>query len=258
MTKFCFLSLFVILSLECVQAQKILYVGNSYTYLNDTPAMMDSMARAHGYAPEISKFTKGGATMKYHINNEQCRSLVEAGGYDYVILQSQSVQPALVGTQEGMPIMEEMMNMINYVREHNPRAKILLQITWGREHGNDGLLEKEYYKNHPEIFADYESMQVALDKGTRAMACIFNADGVIDVGSVWAYMRNNHPEIYLYGKDGSHPGYNGSYLATSVIFSRIFNRKVDAKKYHGKTDVKTARTIANVVWKKRGMNTLFE
>lgn len=245
------LSIILSFTLGCLHAQKILYIGNSYTYLNDTPAMMDSMARAHGLSPDISKFTKGGATMKYHINNEKCRSLVEKGGYDYIILQSQSAQPALVGTTEGMPIMEEMMNMINYLRTHNPNAKILLQITWGREHGNDGLTKKDYYKNHPHIFESYESMQAALDKGTRGMALIFDADGVIDVGSVWAYMRNRHPEIYLYGKDGSHPGYNGSYLATCVIFTHLFNKKVNAKKYHGKIDVKTAQTIANAAWKHR-------
>ena len=189
--------------------------------------------------------------MKYHRNNAECNSLVEKGGYDYIILQSQSVQPALVGTADGMPIMEEMMNMINYVRKYNPTAKILLQITWGREHGNDGLQKKDYYAKYPEIFTSYQSMQNALDKGTRAMAHIFNADGVIDVGKVWSYMRNKHPEIYLYGKDGSHPGYNGSYLATSVIFSYIYNKKVDAKKYHGKIDTKTAKTINNAVWKNR-------
>lgn len=130
-------SLCVLFAIGYSHAQKILYIGNSYTYLNDTPAMLDSMARAHGFKPEISKFSKGGATMKYHINNAECNALVEKGGYDYIILQSQSVQPALVGTPDGMPIMEEMMNMINYVRKHNPTAKILLQITWGREHGND-------------------------------------------------------------------------------------------------------------------------
>ncbi len=239
----------LILATSYTYAQKILYIGNSYTYLNDTPTMMDSMARAHGFTPEISKFTKGGATMGYHIKNETCRSLVEKGNYDFIIIQSQSVQPALVGTPDGMPIMEEMMNMINYVRKHNDKAKIFLQITWGREHGNDGLKNKDYYPKYPEIFESYESMQAALNKGTRAMAHIFNADGVIDVGTVWAYMRHKHPEIYLYGKDGSHPGYNGSYLATSVIFSHIYNQKANAKKYCGKADKKTAQTINNAVWK---------
>jgi hypothetical protein len=244
-------SLCVLFAIGYSHAQKILYIGNSYTYLNDTPAMLDSMARAHGFKPEISKFSKGGATMKYHINNAECNALVEKGGYDYIILQSQSVQPALVGTPDGMPIMEEMMNMINYVRKHNPTAKILLQITWGREHGNDGLQKKDYFPKYPHLFTSYESMQQALDKGTRSMAHIFNADGVIDVGKVWSYMRNKHPEIYLYGKDGSHPGYNGSYLATSVIFTHIYNKKVDAKKYHGKIDTKIAKTINNAVWENR-------
>lgn len=241
----------LLLSIGHTHAQKILYIGNSYTYLNDTPAMMDSMAKAHGFTPEISKFTKGGATMKYHINNETCRSLVEVGNYDYVIIQSQSVQPALVGTPEGIPIMEEMMNMINYVRKHNKNAKILLQITWGREHGNDGLQNKDFYKKHTEIFVNYDTMQTALNKGTRVMAYIFNADGVIDTGKVWTYMRKKHSDIYLYGKDGSHPGYNGSYLATCTIFTHIYNKKVNANKYHGKTDIKTAKTIANAVWKNR-------
>lgn len=40
----------------------ILFIGNSYTYYNDMPKMLESLARAAGFYAEVASVTKGGYT----------------------------------------------------------------------------------------------------------------------------------------------------------------------------------------------------
>ena len=41
----------------------ILFIGNSYTYYNDMPKMLESLARAAGFYAEVASVTKGGYTL---------------------------------------------------------------------------------------------------------------------------------------------------------------------------------------------------
>ena len=39
---------------------KILFIGNSYTYYNDMPALLESLMCENGYDAKIHSVTKGG------------------------------------------------------------------------------------------------------------------------------------------------------------------------------------------------------
>lgn len=245
------LLIFLALWCSCAAAQSILYIGNSYTYYNDSPSILDSLALSTGRRPQIEKFTKGGYTMARHLSEEQCREKIARGGYDYVILQDQSVQPALIGTRDGLRVLKDMMEMIEFVRRHNPQAKIILEITWGRRSGNDAM--DKYGKTiekYPYIFESYNSMQQALSRGIRAEAIMFDT-GIADVGKTWSEIRRIEPDLQLYCKDGSHPSYAGSYLAATVIYTAIYGKPLGRKAFHGQLDSRTARLIRRTAWKNR-------
>ena len=78
----------------------ILFIGNSYTYYNDMPKMLESLARAAGFYAEVASVTKGGYTLARLASddNENGRRVTAALSgdmkYDRVILQEQSVLPA--------------------------------------------------------------------------------------------------------------------------------------------------------------------
>ena len=42
---------------------RVLFVGNSYTYFNSMPRMVEELAQAAGQEIEVRAFTRGGATL---------------------------------------------------------------------------------------------------------------------------------------------------------------------------------------------------
>src|SRR5688572_8892071 len=73
---------------------RILFIGNSYTYFNDLPKTLQSMAAA-GASPrklELGTVLIGGATLRSHWNDSTLQ-LIRRGRWDYVVLQEQSIAP---------------------------------------------------------------------------------------------------------------------------------------------------------------------
>ena len=264
-------TLLILLSMLCcmtaARAQKVLYLGNGYTYVNDTPSIMDTLARSQGHNFSISSNSKSGYTMNNHLSNKESRALIDRGGWDVVILQDQSTQPVLVGMKEGMPVVESMVEMVERIRKSSPSARILMEITWGRKDGNNTLIDKFKDSKYSHIFASFDSMQEALTRGITAEAMMCRTD-IADVGKVWKYLRGKYPQIELYTPDGSHSSYAGSFLATCVIYTAITGEKIDAKSVcsaFGNIDAKavpgstegpkispkTAKTICKAVWKNK-------
>ena len=74
----------------------VLFIGNSYTYVNDLPGRVAAVANAQGDAPpiKVSSVTVGATALEDHWNNPNVKAAIAAGGNDFVVLQGQSVEPA--------------------------------------------------------------------------------------------------------------------------------------------------------------------
>ena len=76
---------------QCVAPLKMLFIGNSATYVNDIPGMLVRLARKAGYSLEADSIAKGGATLSFHadLDTEHGKSVLRAirGGYDIIWLQ---------------------------------------------------------------------------------------------------------------------------------------------------------------------------
>jgi hypothetical protein len=74
----------------------VLFVGNSYVYFNDLPALLDSMsASLDGPLIRTEAHTHGGTTLRRHIESGHVAEMLEDGApngmtWDRVILQGQS------------------------------------------------------------------------------------------------------------------------------------------------------------------------
>lgn len=62
------------------------------------PGIVRELASFEGRDLRVEMFTIGGCTMERHLEQADCRDLIERGGYDFVVLQDQSLHPALIGT----------------------------------------------------------------------------------------------------------------------------------------------------------------
>ena len=71
---------------------KVLFIGNSYTFVWKIPEILRQIAKANGHNLEVTLLTKGGKNFQYHWENNAATKISE-GKFDVVILQDQSFEP---------------------------------------------------------------------------------------------------------------------------------------------------------------------
>lgn len=194
--------------------RKVLFIGNSYTYENNLPLMVENMAASAGDQLIHDSNAIGGFTLSQHANNAVTQSKIAAEDWDYIVLQEQSQLPSF-------PVPSAFMDgfyfMNNYIHLNSPCAQILSFATWGYENGDAA--------NCPQNNAvcTYQGMQDLTTSRYLEASELFGAE-MAPVGTVWSYIKNNHPEIDLYSPDGSHPSAYGTYLAACCFYTAVFRK----------------------------------
>jgi hypothetical protein len=211
--------LFFILTLQILflygQSYNVLFIGNSYTEVNNLPQMISNMAQSTGDAITYQSHTPGGCTFQQHVSG--AASLIQHGEWDYVVLQEQSQLPSFPLNQfmnESYPYAQQLCEMI---RQYNPDAKIVFYMTWGRKNGDQQ--NAPYY---PPL-GTYEGMDSLLFARYMMMASDNHA-WVSPVGYVWHYIRDHYPDIELYSTDESHPSLVGTYAAACCFYTVFFQK----------------------------------
>jgi hypothetical protein len=195
---------------------RVLFVGNSYTYVNDLPRMFTALARSLGATAETGMAAPGGYTLRQHSEDPGTLARIQAGPWDVVVLQEQSQMPELSPDQVQETIVPYAMRLRQAVHAASPGARVVLFETWGRRDGDTQRCPAQ-----PEV-CTYEGMQRRVDSTYRLVADRAPAT-VAPVGEVWAEVRRTHPEIALYSDDGSHPSRHGTYLAACVFYAVLFD-----------------------------------
>jgi hypothetical protein len=192
----------------------ILFIGNSYIYVNDLPSMLISVASGDkgGSAQfEVQSVTQGGARLKDLWDAGDARKVLHSRHWDYVVLQEQSLwamSPAWVqGTEAAVA---------DWSREiERAGAHTVLFATWAR------YPQKPWYSDANAFLISPEAMQDALDSRTKEIAQRVHAS-VLPVGDRWALVTKRSGTPILYAPDGSHPSVAGTYF-TALIFYKFFS-----------------------------------
>lgn len=66
---------------------RILFIGNSLTYMHDMPRLLAGLARAGGIEVVVEQYALGGARLEGHAEDAAVRALLERGGWWAVMLQ---------------------------------------------------------------------------------------------------------------------------------------------------------------------------
>jgi hypothetical protein len=75
---------------------KVLFIGNSYTSVNDLPAMVAELADAAGGRKiEVDRHLVGGCTLEKHVRDQKAIDKIQAKNWDVVVLQEQSLRPVI-------------------------------------------------------------------------------------------------------------------------------------------------------------------
>ena len=81
------------------QPKKILFVGNSYIYVNNLPLVLYNLALSNGDTIIYDSSAPGGYTLLQHTTNATTLSKINAQNWDYVVLQEQSQKPSFPPSQ---------------------------------------------------------------------------------------------------------------------------------------------------------------
>jgi hypothetical protein len=233
-------SLGFIITTNAQETKKVLFVGNSYTYGNNLPSLLASLADANGDSLIHDSSTPGGHYFRLHSTNTTTINKINSQAWDYVILQEQSqipsLTPAIVGNDWSPPHAEVLDSMI---KANNSCTETVFFMTWGRKNG-----DASFCGTHPPV-CTYEGMQLAL-RSTYLFMANENDATVAPVGMAWRAARQQNPSLNLYTADESHPNINGSYLAACVFYATLYRKPSTGISYYSTVDTTTAQFLQGV------------
>jgi hypothetical protein len=185
---------------------RVLFIGNSYTYYNNLPKLLETIAAGQKDGPRIETAAslKGGMSLRWHWENGAAVEAVRKGGWDFVVLQEHS----LLGKAGAVPAVAEPEMYWEYAGKFDAEirkagAKTVLYATWARN--------------------GYPEQQRRLD-GAFLKAAEKLGAGIVPAGLAWTVARIEAPGIGLYMPDRSHPTMAGSYLNALVFYQSLTGR----------------------------------
>lgn len=193
---------------EARKVLRVLFIGNSYTYVNNLPDIVAAIAAADPESAIIvpALVTRGGATLRWHLENGPAVKMLDTGKWDFVVLQEQST---LSGKEvEGKIALGEHGPFHASVRDWVKRIRAtgttpILFMTWAR-------------RNEPRIAGMQQGLADAYDLIGRELGVT-----VAPVGLAWAESRRRLQSLDLHVWDASHPSSAGSYLAGLILYSTL-------------------------------------
>ncbi len=218
---------------------KVLFVGNSYCYVNELPKLLGDLAKSDAKGPQISfeSVTPGGATLKQHYETTGALEKIRARGFTHVVLQSQSLEP-VANPEEFQTFARKLAKEVE-----KSGAKVVFYQTWARQAG-----AKEY--GEAWSGGTPQKLQDGLSAAYAKAAADFGGR-VARVGDAWRAALEAKDPPKLFDADGSHPSQSGTYLAACVFYETLTGKSclgleatregLDAK------DAKKLRTLAHAL-----------
>lgn len=221
-----------------VRAQtSVLFIGNSYVYVNDLPNTLRQLALSLGEEVTVASSAPGGTTLLQHSTLEATLNAIASQPWDFVVMQEQSQLGALpvdvTSTEYGA------LQLLEDIEANYECTYPVFYMTWGRQNGDD--------LNCPDFpfMCTYDGMQQGL-RTTYLYLATMNDAYVSPVGIAWKTVRDTHPEINLYAADGSHPSVEGTYLAACVFYCTLFQESCVDATFTSSLPAETAAILRNI------------
>jgi len=195
--------------------QRLLFLGHSYTYYNDMPAMVAEMANSADSPVryDVTMHAFANASLEDHWHNRKTQQLLSQGGWHRVIVQPEGgLQP-----QDPTSSMQTFgVKLLGATIAAEPPMLVI----------NHQATEAFYEAHYSVTRSEHAGIE---QQNVRSLAMATGAD-VIDIASVWDQVLAQDLPFSLY-KDGNHPSLQGSYLIALVIYARLSGNGVDRINY---------------------------
>lgn len=168
---------------------RVMMIGNSYTFYNQMPALLQQQADAVVADLSIETCLRGGKDWSWHLDEGEARAMLADGSWDMVVMQNHS--------RAALAYPDRMMADGRRIAALAGDAKLVLYMTWARAHSPEAI----------DIIAPcYQQLAQVIDAE------------VAPVGLAFAEALKRDPSLCLYDPDQSHPAPAGSYLALCLLY----------------------------------------
>lgn len=174
----------------------VLWIGNSYTGNGRLWELVTQMVNTGSATVSMTadRSVHGGKNFKFHYEETDVLEKIRTGGFDYVVLQNQSLSTLSEDTRGQMAVYTE--RLVRAIRAAG--AEPVFYCTWARAHRPE---------TQATITRTYWDLAVQYD-------AVFSP-----VGPAWQAAREARPDIVLHSPDRSHPGAPGVYLTACVMYA---------------------------------------
>jgi hypothetical protein len=178
---------------------RILFVGNSLTYTNDVPAIVEELARSAGQPVETATIAYPNYSLADHLAAGEAARRIGSEHWDFIVLQ-----------QGPSALPESRIELTASTRQFaalaEPRqARIGLFAVWPASDRRSAF---------DSVSMSYQAAATAVD------------GAFFPVGNAWQFAWERAPALALYGADGFHPAPLGSLLAALVIYRGIVQHPI--------------------------------
>jgi hypothetical protein len=177
---------------------RVLFIGNSLTYVNDLPGMVKALAESAGAAPfVVEQVVAADFSLLDHLETGVARVAIRRGGWDVVVMQQgpsslDDSRAALLSATAGFD---------HEIRQVNARPA--LYGVWP-ERARIGVFDR-------------------VSESYRLAAA--HVHGLyLPAGEAWRAAWRRDSTLALYGPDDVHPSVAGTYTAALVIVGRVADR----------------------------------
>ncbi len=175
---------------------KLLFIGNSHTYVNSVPAIVRHLLEQTGTRTHVTMLALGGKTLDFHSERSMTLFNIRHGEYDVMIAQDRAsiFEPKLFW--DGAEKLRKEAEAAN--------TKMMLYMPWALrdDRAAQGVMTEAYLD-----FARRHHIPIAA------------------AGEVFGRLLQHHPAALLYHSDGNHATFVGSYVAALTIFYTLTGRK---------------------------------
>lgn len=177
---------------------KVLFLGNSHTFVHYVPARVSHFCESHGSPLDTTMLTHPGMGLDWHLKQSQTYYNLLYGKYDAVVLQHNA---------HPFPGKESLLQAGKAMAALTPQeTRVFLYMTWS---------EKRNPQGQRAMTDAYKSL--AAETGAR----------LCPVGEIWWQVAAAHPEEELYFADGEHSSVLGASLAGAVIGRTLLGMEIN-------------------------------
>lgn len=199
---------------------KVLFVGNSVTFVADIPSKFGDYARSKGYKLDVTAATQGGIGLTELYDGY---TDIISNYYDCIVMQENAATYIDMGDYD--KFLRGANEIIASVKKHNPNVVAYIRQTWGYTSTPKDRMKERY------------ELAEKVAKASKSY--------IIPDGKAFDASMTKYPSIQLFG-DERHQNEEGAYLSAATIFKVVSGESPVGSKYYAGVDKNDAIKLQKI------------